>query len=256
MRLIGIEWGSYPRRVTLYLDEKGITGIDRVFIDYARGEIHAPWIRERNPTASLPALELADGRWITDSMAIIYYLEELHPEPCMIGRTAEERARIRAYVSHCNDLFLRAGPVLANSWPQWARAIRQSPETAEWMRPAFNRTLDCLEMLADPDGPFLMGPEITVADCALFPLLYHEVSNYGVSLLTDAQPRLRRWYEMFARRPSAPCALRDDGMREADDSELDPDKPYWWRNKDLNITTWAASRDGFAGRPAPSGEAE
>ncbi|KQX23413.1 MULTISPECIES: glutathione S-transferase family protein [unclassified Sphingomonas] len=244
MRFIGLDWGAFPRRVTIYMDEKGISDIDRISIDYARGEIHAPWIREKNPTASLPALELDDGRWLTDSMAIIYYLEELYPDPCMIGRDAVERARIRAYVAHCNDLNVRAGPVLANSWPQWARAVKQSKETAEWMRPAFNRSLDCLETLADEEGPFVMGKDVTVADCALFPLLYHEMSNYGRSLLTDAHPRLQRWYDMFAARPSAPCPLRDDGMRESDE-ELDPDMPYWWRNAKLNLTTWAARRDGF-----------
>ncbi|MEM6831999.1 MAG: glutathione S-transferase family protein [Pseudomonadota bacterium] len=242
MRLIGIDWGVFPRRVTMYLDEKGITDIKRVSIDYARGEIHAPWIREKSPTASLPALELDDGSWITDSMAIIYYLEELYPKPCMIGHNALERAKIRTYIAHCNDLFVRAGPVFANTWPQWSRAIKQSKETAEWMRPAFNRSLECLETLADPDGPFLMGPEVTVADCALFPLLYHEVSNYGTPMINDQHPKLQRWYDMFNERPSAPCPLRDDGMREVSDADLDPDIPYWWRNKELNVTTWAAKR--------------
>lgn len=241
-RLIGLDWGAFPRRVTIYLDEKCITDIERVSIDYARGEIHAPLIREKNPTASLPALELDNGCWITDSMAIIYYLEEIYPEPCMIGGNAEERARIRAYVSHCNDLNVRAGPVLANSWPQWARAVKQSKETAAWMQPAFERSLSCLEILADEEGPFVMGAQVTVADCALFPLLYHEVSNYGKSLLTAAHPKLQRWYDFFAQRPSAPCPKRDDGMWESDE-ELDPDFPYWWRNKDLNLTTWAAKRE-------------
>lgn len=248
MRFIGIDWGVFPRRVTMYMDEKGINDIERISIDYACGEIHAPWIREKNPTASLPALELDDGSWLTDSMAIIYYLEELYPDPCMIGRNAVERAQIRTYVAHCNDLFLRAGPVLANTWPQWARAIKQSKETAEWMRPAFERSLQCLETLADPDGPFLMGPEVTVADCALFPLFYHDVSNYGAPMINDNHPKLKRWYEMFNERPSAPCSLRDDGMREANEADLDPDKPYWWRSKDLNLTTWAAKRDEQAGK--------
>jgi len=246
MRLIGLDWGPFPRRVTIYMDEKGITDVERLSIDYARGEIHAPWIGEKIPTRSLPALEIDDQTVITDSVAIIYYLEELYPDPCMTGHTPVERARIRTYVSHCNDFFLRAGPVMANTWPQWARAITQSKETAEWMRPALNRSLECLETLADDKGPFLMGPDVTVADCALFPMLYHDVSNYGHSFLTDAHPKLKRWYDMFNERPSAPCPLRDDGMREADEAQLDPDMPYWWRDNSLNLTTWAAPREEYA----------
>jgi glutathione S-transferase len=75
-----------PRRVRIFLAEKGIR-IETVQIDLRNGEQFTPAFRAINPDCTVPALALADGTVIPDAIAICTYLEELHPEPVLIGST-------------------------------------------------------------------------------------------------------------------------------------------------------------------------
>lgn len=229
MKLYDLSWGPWTRRVTIYLKEKGITDVEVQELSY--GEQRSPEMLRKNPLSFLPTLELEDGQCLFDSLAIIEYLEERYPEPNFIGRTAIERQKTRAYMHLCNEFFNRCMPYYANSLPQFARAMTQSPETAAWMKPFLDRSLVGLETLASDEGPFLMGPRISIADCALYPMVHHNAENYGDHFLTDDHPKLKRWAEMFARRPSAACPLRDDGLRELD-FVPEPGKTYWWRKEE------------------------
>ena len=85
-----------PRRVALYLAEKKLT-IPTVNVDVAAGELRAPEFLAKNPLGRVPLLELDDGRLLTESDAIIEYLEELHPEPPLdrARRAGSGRARAR-----------------------------------------------------------------------------------------------------------------------------------------------------------------
>ena len=83
-----------PTKVRVYLAEKGIE-IEQVTVNLPKGEQRSAEHRARNPLGKLPVLELDDGSFLTESLAIIEYLEELHPEPPMLGRTPLERARAR-----------------------------------------------------------------------------------------------------------------------------------------------------------------
>ena len=83
-----------PTKLRVYLAEKGIE-IEQVTVDLPKGEQRGAEHRARNPLGKLPVLELDDGSYLTESLAIIEYFEELHPEPPMLGRTPLERARVR-----------------------------------------------------------------------------------------------------------------------------------------------------------------
>ena len=84
-----------PRRVRIFLAEKGI-GIETVQIDLRNGEQFTPAFRAINPDCTVPALQLDDGTVIADAVAICGYLEEMHPEPPLIGATPKERALVTA----------------------------------------------------------------------------------------------------------------------------------------------------------------
>jgi glutathione S-transferase len=84
-----------PARVGFYLNEKGLE-VEQVIVDFRRNEQNSPEHLARNPAGVVPVLELDDGTCLTESLAIIEYLEELHPEPPMIGRDPLERALTRA----------------------------------------------------------------------------------------------------------------------------------------------------------------
>ena len=70
--------------------------IERVLVDFRQGEQSSPEHLARNPAGLCPVLELDDGTCLPESLAIMEYLEELHPEPPMIGTDALSRAFTRA----------------------------------------------------------------------------------------------------------------------------------------------------------------
>ena len=84
-----------PRRVRIFLAEKGIS-IDTVQVDLRNNEQFTPAFRAINPDCTVPALVLDDGTVIADAVAICDYIEELHPDPPLIGATPQERAVVTA----------------------------------------------------------------------------------------------------------------------------------------------------------------
>ena len=83
-----------PRRVLMFLVEKNISGIDLVNIDLNANEHKSEAYRAKSPLAKVPALELDDGRVLTETRAICTYLEGLYPEPNLMGADFDERAFI------------------------------------------------------------------------------------------------------------------------------------------------------------------
>jgi glutathione S-transferase len=81
-----------PRRVTLFIAEKGIGGIELVKVNLGAAAHFAEAYRARSPLSKVPALELDSGRHLSESRAICTYLEGLYPQPNLMGEGTEERA--------------------------------------------------------------------------------------------------------------------------------------------------------------------
>ena len=81
MRLYTAARAPNPRRVDMFLAEKGVGDIERVLTDLNAGEHREAGFLARNPLATLPVLELDDGRCLAESRAICSFLETLYPEP-------------------------------------------------------------------------------------------------------------------------------------------------------------------------------
>ncbi|GAO40723.1 glutathione S-transferase [Sphingomonas changbaiensis NBRC 104936] len=96
MILYDAAWAPNPRRVRMFLAEKGIA-IERRIVDLAGGEnLREPFLSV-NPRGTVPVLELDSGERIADSVAICRYLEALHPDPPLFGQDPLEIARIEAW---------------------------------------------------------------------------------------------------------------------------------------------------------------
>lgn len=96
MRLYDAVWAPNPRRVRMYLAEKGIQ-IERRIVDLSAAEnLREPFLT-LNPRGTVPVLELDDGNCIADSVAICRYFEALHPDPPLFGRDPLEIGRIEAW---------------------------------------------------------------------------------------------------------------------------------------------------------------
>jgi hypothetical protein len=99
MKLYMFQVAPNPTRVRLFLAEKAAGNteipVEQVSVNLPKGEHRRPEYLARNPLGRLPILELDDGSCLTESLAIIEYLEEMYPKPPLMGRTTLERARVR-----------------------------------------------------------------------------------------------------------------------------------------------------------------
>ncbi len=84
------------KRVSIFLAEKGLD-IPSVEPNLRQGALHEEPLRSMNPFSAVPFLELDDGTVIAESIAICRYLEELHPDPSLLGRDAKERAVVEMW---------------------------------------------------------------------------------------------------------------------------------------------------------------
>ena len=89
-------FGPNPRMLRMFMLEKHIS-IDAQEHDLMGAENRQDAYLSKNPGGQLPALELDDGTVIAETVVICDYLEELHPEPALIGETAQERAEARMW---------------------------------------------------------------------------------------------------------------------------------------------------------------
>jgi glutathione S-transferase len=200
MKLHQSRQGVNPRRVIIYLAEKGIDVL-RIEIDTAAREQKRPAFLAMNPAGKIPVLELDDGRALSESAAIVEYLEEMYPEPPMIGTDPIRRAKVRSLERISADLIARSQIWLMHFCNFFAERVDQKPEVAAAMKPLVDELLNELEAHIG-DAPFLAGEHVTIADCTLFALFQACRVKLGIPIGAD-QPRLEAWYTRFAGRPSA-----------------------------------------------------
>ncbi|MBW2286645.1 MAG: glutathione S-transferase family protein [Deltaproteobacteria bacterium] len=197
-----------PTKVRLYIAEKeadGATlGIDESLVNLQSGDQKSPEHLARNPLGKLPALELDDGSCVIESLAIIEFLEELHPEPAMIGRNPRERARVRELERICDlgVLVPIARTVHATRSPL---GLPPSPEIAENAREALKRPLQLLDDYLADGRSFVAGSQPTIADCTLAAAL--QFGRFGEVALDPSLENLHAWDRRFRERPSARAVL-------------------------------------------------
>lgn len=197
-----------PTKVRLYLAEKCAGGaeldVQEELVDLRSGGQSSPEHLARNPFGRLPVLELDDGTHLIESLVIMEYLEELYPAPCLIGRDARERARVRELerIADLGALLPIALIVHATNSPL---GLPPNPGMAEFYRgrlPAALRFLD--EALAD-GRPFLAGEHPTLADCTLAAAF--QFGRFGKLDLGPAYANLARWDRAYRERPAAQTVL-------------------------------------------------
>jgi glutathione S-transferase len=189
-----------PRRVRIFLAEKDIQILyDEVDIVKAvnRGED----FRRKNPLGTVPVLELDDGTFISESVAICRYFEELHPQPSLFGSDAKQRALAEMWNRRMEFNILQP---IADSFRQrhdfFKGRIRQLPEYADVQRLNAEDGLAWLEReLAT--RRFIAGDQFSIADItALVAIDFGRVSKIGIK---PEQPNLARWHAEVSARPSA-----------------------------------------------------
>jgi len=190
MRLYTFFRGSSPFRVRIALHFKGIA-FDPVFVHLGKGEQFSPGYRAVNPQGLVPALE-DDGLRLTQSLAIIEYLEEKYPQPPLLPRDAPGRARVRALslVVACEIHPLNNPRVLKYLRGKMAQG---EDEVNAWYRHWIAEGLAVLEAeAAHGAGKFSHGDSPTMADCCLVPQIFN-AKRYACDLAP--YPRLLRVFD-------------------------------------------------------------
>ncbi|MEG3177891.1 maleylacetoacetate isomerase [Sphingomonas sp. RB3P16] len=176
---------SAAYRVRIALNLKRIA-YRSVGVDLTQGAQRAPEFLARNPQGLLPALDIG-GTVLTQSLAIIDYLEATHPTPALLPADPIIRARVLAQaLAIAADIHPIDNLRVLNRLTAQFGADQEAREA--WYRHWVVEGLTALEaMTADLPGPFLGGDAPNLADVCLIPQLYN-ARRFAVPL--DAWPRL------------------------------------------------------------------
>jgi glutathione S-transferase len=200
MKLYDFVGAPNPKRVRVYLAEKGLS-IPTEQVNLVTGETRSPEFLAKNPMGGLPVLELDDGTYLAESLAIIEYFEELHPNPPMIGTSPLERARVRALERICElGVLLRVATIFQNTHPFMAARLKQSADAAANARALLDGALKVLDAKIG-SRPFVAGERPTIADCTLWAAF--EFAEFAQVPMDNSCANVQRWQAAFRQRPSA-----------------------------------------------------
>ena len=205
MKLYNLSAGMNPRRVRIFLAEKGVS-IPLHEVDVAKNENQTPEFLKINPMGKLPVFELDNGTILTESIAICRYIESQHPEPNMFGTNPMETAQIEMWARRAElEIGIQVMNVFANLHPFWVGRIKQVQEFGELSRNKLLQRMDWLNgelgSRAPEDRQFLVAGRYTIADiilqCALI------VGKACQIRIPEEHEHLANWFSGVTSRPSA-----------------------------------------------------
>jgi len=179
-----------------------------VHIDLGSGEQFSEAFRKINPDCVVPVLELDNGHSISEVVAICHYLEELHPEPPLFGKTAEERATALMWNAKVEqlglwavaDAFRNSTKALLNNALPGPDNYLQIPELAERGRLRIDRFYKRLDrQLAENN--FVAGNFFSIADITAMVAI--DFATWIKIRAPEQAVNLKRWYAAVSERPSA-----------------------------------------------------
>ena len=195
--------GPNPQIVRMFMAEKGIE-VPKQTVDLLRGENREGPHLKRNPMGQMPTLELDDGSYLCEVVPICEYLEEKHPNPPLIGATAEERAECRMWTRRVD---LNIGEPMINGFrfgeglKLFAKRIVCVPEASSGLKKIAAHRLQWLnEQMAD-GRDYLCGKRFTLADILLYSFITF-ASTVGQPL-DPANTNVAAWLARVGARPSA-----------------------------------------------------
>lgn len=207
MRLFDFNRAPNPRRARIIITEKGLD-IPKVTVDLFRMEQLSSEFLAINPQGTVPVLETDDGTYLTETVAICHYLEDLHPEPILMGNTAIEKA----LVLNWNNIVEQSGMIsIAEALRNWSPGFRnrvfpgstdypQMPELINRGRKRTEQFFDQIESRLQ-QTTYLAGDHFSLADISL--LAITDFASWVEITPTETRPALSHWHKLVSARPSS-----------------------------------------------------
>ena len=195
--------GPNPKLVRMFATEKDLQFDETIPVDLPKGENRQASYLSKNPAGQLPCLELNDGHFLAETIAICEYLEECQAEPVLIGATPEDRAETRMWVRRMEWKIIQPmldGFRFGRGHDFFKDRMRVIPEAADGLKAVAQDGLRWLEQQLE--GRLTIVPNrFTLADVTLYPIL-----EFGTSVGQPLDPDLRSltaWFEAVGSRNSA-----------------------------------------------------
>lgn len=195
--------GPNPKLVRMFAAEKGYSFSETETVDIMAGSNRqAPYV-DKNPAGGMPSVELDDGSIVAETIAICELIEELKPEPALIGSTPEQRAETRMWVRRVEwkiiqpmtDAF-RSGPGIQ----LFEGRMRTDASVVPFLTAVAQDGFAWLDAQLDGRDTIVPG-RISLADVALY-----SFAEFGASVGQAIDPALKNvtaWFEKTKERPSA-----------------------------------------------------
>ena len=195
-----------PRRVRIFMAEKGIQ-LQTVQIDLAGGEQFSDAFKKINPDCTVPVLELDDGTYLSEVVAICQYLEEKFSEPTLLGDGASERALVTAWNAKIEFHGLAE---LAENFRNRVKGMKgramTGPDSYEQISELVDRGRKRFELFMSrldqqlQDNEYIVGDVFTMADISAF--IAVDFAAWSRISIDDKMVNLHRWYKLVSVRPS------------------------------------------------------
>lgn len=201
MRIIETHRAPNPRRVSIFLAEKGID-VPREERNMMTENLSSPDFVDLNPWQRVPVLVLDDGRTIAESVAICRYFEEMHPEPALFGSGALGKAQVEMWNRRAElGLFNAVTAVFRHLHPKIAHL--EVPQVASWGEANRAKTEAELARLNTRLGEsrYLAGDAYSIADITLLVAIdFMKPARAGSA---EGFQHVMRWYSEVSSRSSA-----------------------------------------------------
>ncbi len=207
MKLYQSNASPNSRRVRIYLAEKGIS-MPLVPVDLGAREQFSEAYAEINSRRVVPTLVLEDGTAIGEVPAIQRYLEEIHPEPPLLGTTPKTKAQVAMWERRAeSEGFAAVMEAVRNAVPGLKGRAIAGPHDYEQIPALVERSRQRVgHFYADfnarlADVPFVAGDEFSVADITA--VVTVDFATKAAELpIKGEHTALKRWYDLVSARPS------------------------------------------------------
>jgi glutathione S-transferase len=207
MKLYQSNASPNSRRVRIYMAEKGIS-MPVVPVDLGAKEQFSSAYAAINPRRVVPTLVLEDGTAIGEVPAILRYLEEVYPEPPLLGATPMTKALVTMWERRVEmEGFASAVEAVRNAVPSPKNRAIAGPHDYEQIPAVVERSRQRLRnFYADfnarlADVPFVAGDGFSVADITAVVTVDFATKSAGIPM-ADEHTALRRWYDSVSTRAS------------------------------------------------------